>query len=74
MRFLSGIIVGCLLTVGVAYVHDLSQPASPTTVVTDEGAEGRMVNWAVVNHSLHGVNGWMQTQWAWISGRLNHAG
>ena len=72
MRFIFGIIVGCLLTVGIAYVHDAGEPVG----VTAEAAatDGRMVNWEVVNHNLRGVNGWVQAQWSWISGQFNKAG
>ena len=78
MRFIFGIIVGCLLTVGAAYVHDASIANGPDTVATDAGgaatADGRMVNWSVVDRNMRGVNGWVQSQWAWISTRFNHAG
>ena len=73
MRFIIGVIVGCLLTVGAAYVHD----AGTSDTVTEAAAvdvSGRMVNWAVVNHELSGLNGWVHSQWAWISGKLNKAG
>ena len=70
MRFVFGIIVGCLLTVGAAYVHDAAQPGpAGTEAVADEG---RMVNWAVVDRNVHGVNGWVQAQWTWVRGQFNH--
>ncbi|UDL94198.1 MULTISPECIES: hypothetical protein [Lichenihabitans] len=79
MRFVFGLIVGCLLTVGIAYVHDLNQPTGPALVATDTTGsatvpDGRMVNWDVVNRNLRGVNGWMQAQWTWITGQVNRAG
>lgn len=76
MRFVLGIIVGILLTVGFAYVHDAATPGAPTEVaaVAAADADGRMVNWDVVNRDLRGVNGWVRSQWAWLSGKLNKAG
>ncbi len=75
MRFILGIIVGCLLTVGFAYVHDAAVPDAPTeTAAAVADADGHMVNWSVVNHDLHGLDGWVHTQWAWISGKLNKDG
>ncbi len=76
MRFVFGIIVGCLLTVAVAYVHDAAVPAGPVSAATDPAigaavSDGRMVNWEVVSHDLQGVNGWVQTQWAWINAKFN---
>ncbi len=44
MRFLSGIIVGILLTVGSAYLFDSSRGG--------EEATGRVVNWDVVQAQL----------------------
>jgi len=46
MRLLLGIIIGCLLTVGGAYVVDTMSPSSP-------GA--RMVNWDVVGKNIDGL-------------------
>ena len=74
MRFILGIIVGCLLTVGVAYVHDAASSDAPTEVAVASPADGRVVNWDVVNHDLRGLNGWVQSQLAWLSGKLNRAG
>ena len=74
MRFILGIVVGCLLTVGAAYVHDAASPDAPTEVAVASTADGRVVNWDVVNHDLRGLNGWVQSQWAWLSGKLNKAG
>ena len=46
MRFIFGIIIGCLLTVGGAYVFDTVLPA---------GAK-QMVNWDVVATNLDGCD------------------
>ena len=79
MRFILGIVVGSLLTVGVAYVHDAAEPGPATVAVVEDGtvpaAQGeRMVNWTVVDRELRGVNVWVQGQWAWITSQLNRAG
>ena len=76
MRFLFGIVVGCLLTIGAAYVHDAAMPSGPTPVVAEgevvaSVSDGRMVNWAIVSHDVQGVNGWVRTQWAWLTAKIN---
>ena len=75
MRFILGIIVGCLLTVGVAYLHDVSRPDGPAAVaVAPASSDGPLVNWDVMNRDLQQVSGWMHDQWAWISGQFNKSG
>lgn len=53
MRLIPGIILGILITIGTAYVHDswTSEPGAATE-------EQRMVNWDVVHRNFHdmGVN------------------
>jgi hypothetical protein len=59
MRLLLGIIIGCLLTVGGAYVVDTMSPPSP-------GA--RMVNWDVVGKNLDGLTNLAREGWKKIAG------
>ncbi len=54
MRFLLGVIVGVLLTVGVAYVADSR---------ADPLQGGRMVNWTVVGEKLNELTADLQTVW-----------
>ncbi len=54
MRFLLGVIVGVLLTVGVAYVADSR---------ADPLQGGRMVNWTVVGEKLNERTADLQTVW-----------
>ncbi len=59
MRFIFGIIIGCLLTVGGAYVVDtMSSPA----------AGGKMVNWEVVAKNLDSVTALAKEGWKKIAG------
>jgi hypothetical protein len=54
MRFLLGMIVGALLTVGVAYVADSR---------ADPLQGGRMVNWTVVGEKLKELTADLRTVW-----------
>jgi hypothetical protein len=59
MRFIFGLILGCLLTVGGAYVADtMSSPA----------AGGKMVNWDVVAKNLDSVTALAKEGWKKIAG------
>ena len=58
MRFISGIVIGCLLTVGGAYVIDKVSPA---------GAK-QMVNWDVVATNFDSVNALARKGWKKITG------
>jgi hypothetical protein len=59
MRFIFGLIVGCLLTIGGAYVVDtMSSPA----------AGGKMVNWDVVAKNLDNVTALAKEGWKKIAG------
>ncbi|HEX4768878.1 MAG TPA: hypothetical protein VH414_21645 [Lichenihabitans sp.] len=68
MRFLFGLVVGALLVVGAAYVHDAS--VDPTR---SPGAQ-TMVNWPVVSENLRGLNGWLQDRVSWLSQQLHRMG
>jgi hypothetical protein len=58
MRLIFGIIIGCLLTVGGAYVIDTVPPA---------GAK-QMVNWDVVVTNLDTVTAFARKGWKKITG------
>jgi len=58
MRLILGIIIGCLLTVGGAYIADAVTP-SP-------GA--RMVNWDVVGKNIDGLTNLAREGWKKIAG------
>ncbi len=64
MRFLSGIIVGVLLTVGVAYVFD----ATRKTDGADGAVEQKMVNWDVVQKELKDLSSDIQGGWNRLTG------
>lgn len=67
MRFFLGIVIGAILVIGVAYIHDASiDPARDPT-------SRAMVNWDVVSESLRGLSGWLQDQWAWLNEKFHAA-
>jgi hypothetical protein len=59
MRLILGIVLGCLLTIGGAYVADSM----------NNGAAARpMVNWDVVSKNLDGLTGLAREGWKKIAG------
>jgi hypothetical protein len=58
MRFIFGIIIGCALTVGGAYIADTTAPA----------AGPKMVNWDVVAKNLDTVTALAREGWKKITG------
>jgi len=59
MRFIFGLIIGCALTIGGAYVTDqMSGPA----------AGAKMVNWDVVAKNLDNVTTLAKESWKKITG------
>jgi hypothetical protein len=60
MRFIFGLIVGCALTVGGAYLADTMTP--PTA-----GAKP-MVNWDVVAKNLGSVSAFARESWRKLTG------
>jgi hypothetical protein len=64
MRVLFGMILGALLTVLGAYVHD--------TARSDQaGVQRNMVNWDVVSENWQAAKTRVQREWTQISSRLN---
>jgi hypothetical protein len=57
MRFILGIIIGCAITVGVAYVTDAMSSAG-----------GKMVNWDVVAKHVESVTALAREGWKKITG------
>lgn len=68
MRFILGIVVGAVLLIGAAYIHDSSiDPAK------DPSARA-MVNWEVVSQNMRGLNGWLHDQLGWLNEKLRRSG
>jgi len=59
MRFILGIIVGCAITVGAAYVVDATSSSA---------ADGKMVNWDVVAKHVSSVTALAREGWKKITG------
>jgi hypothetical protein len=65
MRFALGLIVGVLITIATAYLRDASLPS---------GADARpMVNWDVVDRSVHDFSETVREQWARLVGGARRA-
>jgi hypothetical protein len=64
MRFIFGLIVGIVLTVGCAYVTDTMHSAPGP----DQKEAARMVNWDVVNANLQGLSTAVQDGWSRLTG------
>ena len=65
MRFVLGIIVGVLITIGAAYVHDSSTPG-PGADTEDR----RMVNWDVVHKNFQDLGAKLDAEWNRLTGHL----
>jgi len=64
MRILIGLILGCLLTVGAAWIHD--RDIDPAV----SGAETRrMVNWDVVDQNVQQLTAGLRGEWDRLTNR-----
>ncbi len=64
MRFFFGMLVGAALTIGFAYVHDLSYPeAVPAPATTDAVIQKPFVNWDTVGTSSRAAAATIREQW-----------
>ena len=61
MRFLNGVVIGILLTVGVAYMHDRSVATGA------DGTRHDLVNWEEFGRSVGIASDWLEGAFA----RLN---
>ena len=59
MRLILGIIIGCAITVGAAYVTDATSSSA---------ADGKMVNWDVVAKRVDSVTALAREGWKKIAG------
>jgi hypothetical protein len=67
MRFAAGLIVGILITIAAAYLRDAAVPSGT-------GPEARpMVNWDVVDRSVHDLSETVREQWARLVGGVRRA-
>ena len=63
MRFLNGLVVGVLLTIGAAYVADA------TSMPSAKGGETRhMVNWNVVSANMQDLSSDVRDAWTRLMG------
>jgi hypothetical protein len=69
MRFLFGLVIGVLIAIGGAYVHDAS--VSPTMSGPDSTGS-RMVNWDAVSHSFNRLADATRDDFNRLMGRPRH--
>jgi hypothetical protein len=67
MRVIFGMILGALITVGAAYVHDNWSSPAPTDQRTTVAGNHKMVNWDVVSSSLRGARKRARDAWNSLS-------
>jgi hypothetical protein len=69
MRLLLGIILGVILTIGVAYLSDAST-SGPSNAATQAGVEQRpMVNWDVVSKNWQSLSLGVRNTWNKLAAR-----
>ena len=66
MRLLLGIILGGILTVGAAYLHDTSHSASAADARS--GVQRPLVNWDVVGRKWGHLTDRARTEWTRLTG------
>ncbi len=69
MRLLPGIILGVFLTIGFAYVYDVStaRPSEPTAQTSVE--QRPMVNWDIVSRNWQGLSLSVRNTWNKLAAR-----
>ena len=72
MRVLFGLMLGVLLTIGGAYVHDHwnSPPSATTGGSSSPLAQRKMVNWDVVDENLRIVRRRAHEMWTKLSHKV----
>ncbi len=65
MRFIFGVIIGIVLTIGGVYVIDMMHSAPGP----NQQVARRMVNWDVVNDDMRGFSTQIQNTWARLTGK-----
>ena len=66
MRFLSGFILGILVIIGFAYIHD---SAVASAMSGPDPAQVRMVNWDVVSRSVNNAAASVKGEFDRLTGR-----
>jgi hypothetical protein len=61
LRVLLGMILGVLLTIGGAYIHD-------TQLISKPGVERQMVNWDVVSRNWSQLTARVRSEWNKLTG------
>ena len=69
MRFISGLLTGIVLTVGIAYIVDTMHSAPGP----DQKEAAHMVNWSIVNENLRDLSTSVQDGWYRLTGHQRQA-
>jgi hypothetical protein len=65
MRFIFGVIIGALITIGAAYIHD-----SMTSETGADATDQKMVNWSNVHRNLNDLGANINATWKRLSDQL----
>ncbi len=71
MRLLFGMILGAILTIGVAYIHDSTR--APATADATTGISRPMVNWDVVASSWNSFKVKAHAGWTELRARVDRS-
>ena len=69
MRFFLGIIVGVILTIGVAYLSDASTSGSSNAAAQTAVEQRPMVNWDVVSRNWQSLSLGVRNTWNKLAAR-----
>ena len=69
MRYLLGIIVGVILTIGVAYLSDAYTSGSSNAAAQTSVDQRPMVNWDVVNRNWQSLSLGVRNTWSKLAAR-----
>jgi hypothetical protein len=69
MRIFLGIIVGAILTIGVAYLSDASTSGAPTPAAQTSVEQRPMVNWDVVSRRWESLSLGVRNTWNKLAAR-----
>jgi hypothetical protein len=69
MRFFLGIIVGVILTIGVAYLSDASTSGPSNTAAQTSDEQRPMVNWDIVSRNWQSLSLGLRNTWNKLAAR-----
>jgi hypothetical protein len=70
MRTLFGMILGCLLTIALLYLHDTAATSSVANGSTVPQASTQIVNWDAAAHEWDRMKDGVRTAWARLTNNI----